>query len=110
MTHLSSEEIAKYIHSPVHLAVARKDYVALRRLTFALPRLAKAGEIRSETDAIAEELRAEAVSAVLDRRDVPGRETPLHLAVRIGDATAAEILMAAGIDWSLQNEQGWSAL
>lgn len=110
MAHLSSEEIAKYLHSPAHLAVARKDYVALRRITSALPRLAKAGEIRTETDAIAEEVRAEAVSAVLDRRDVPGRETPLHLAVRLGDATAAEILMAAGIDWSLQNEQGWSAL
>jgi len=41
---------------------------------------------------------------------VPGRETPLHLAVRLGDAAAAEMLMAAGADWSLQNEQGWSAL
>lgn len=110
MAHLSREEIAKYSHSPVHHAVARKDYVALRRIISALPRLAKGGEIRTETDAIAEELRAEALSAVLDRRDVPGRETPLHLAVRIGDATSAEILMAAGIDWSLQNEQGWSAL
>ncbi|KAI5062224.1 hypothetical protein GOP47_0022763 [Adiantum capillus-veneris] len=110
MAHLSNEEIAKYLHSPAHLAVARKDYVALRRITSALPRLAKAGEIRTESDAIAEEHRAEAVSAVLDSRDVPGRETPLHLAVRLGDATAAEILMAAGIDWSLQNEQGWSAL
>ncbi|MCO5589118.1 hypothetical protein L7F22_043084 [Adiantum nelumboides] len=110
MAHLSNDEIAKYLHSPTHLAVARKDYVALRRITSALPRLAKAGEIRTETDAIAEEHRAEAVSAVLDRRDVPGRETPLHLAVRLGDATAAEILMAAGVDWSLQNEQGWSAL
>lgn len=110
MENLTSEDIAKYLHSPAHLAVARKDYVALRRITSALPKLAKAGEIRSETDAIAEELRAEAVSAVLDRRDVPGRETPLHLAVRLGDATSAEVLMASGIDWSLQNELGWSAL
>ncbi|KAH7415614.1 hypothetical protein KP509_14G053900 [Ceratopteris richardii] len=110
MTHLSNEEIANYLHSPVHLAVARKDYVALRRIISALPRLAKAGEVKSEDEAIAEELRAEAVSAALDRRDVQGRETALHLAVRLGDSIAAEILMAAGIDWSLQNEQGWSAL
>ncbi|KAH7434882.1 hypothetical protein KP509_06G039300 [Ceratopteris richardii] len=110
MAHFSNEEIANYLHSPVHLAVTRRDYVGLKRILSSLPRLAKAGEIRSETDAIAEELRAEAVSAVLDRRDVPGGETALHLAVRLGDATAAEILMAAGIDWSLQNEQGWSAL
>ncbi|MCO5553711.1 hypothetical protein L7F22_038400 [Adiantum nelumboides] len=50
------------------------------------------GDVRSETDAVAEELRAEALSAVVDRRDVPGRETPLHWAVRMGDVIAAEIL------------------
>eukprot|EP00250_Pteridium_aquilinum_P011817 c20325_g2_i1 orf=670-2697(+) len=110
MAHLSPEELAKYAHSPVHYAVARKDYTGLRRVISALPRLAKAGDIRTETDAIAEEHRAEALSAVIDRRDVPGRETPLHLAVRMGDVIAAEILMASGSDWSLQNEQGWSAL
>lgn len=110
MAVLSSEDVAKYSHSPVHFAVARRDYEALRRIISALPRLAKAGDIRTETDAIAEEHRAEALSSVVDRRDVPGRETPLHLAVRVGDAIAAEILMAAGADWSLQNEQGWSAL
>lgn len=110
MAQLSSEEVSKYSHSPVHYAVARRDYAALRRIISALPRLAKAGEIRNETDAIAEEHRAEALCAVIDRRDVSGRETALHLAVRMGDATAAEILMASGADWSLQNEQGWSAL
>lgn len=47
---------------------------------------------------------------MIDRRDVPGRETPLHLAVRLRDPISAEILMSAGADWSLQNEQGWSAL
>ncbi|KAI5063040.1 hypothetical protein GOP47_0021587 [Adiantum capillus-veneris] len=107
---MSNDDLAKYSHSPVHYAVARKDYTGLRRLISALPRLAKAGEIRTETDAIAEEHRAESLSAVIDRRDVPGRETPLHLAVRMGDVIAAEILMASGADWSLQNEQGWSAL
>ncbi|MCO5573623.1 hypothetical protein L7F22_027395 [Adiantum nelumboides] len=110
MAVMSNDELAKYSHSPVHYAVARKDYTGLRRLISALPRLAKAGEIRTETDAIAEEHRAEALSTLIDRRDVTGRETPLHLAVRMGDVIAAEILMASGADWSLQNEQGWSAL
>ncbi|KAH7423251.1 hypothetical protein KP509_12G046600 [Ceratopteris richardii] len=110
MAFLSSDEIAKYSHSPIHYAVARKDYIALHRLISALPRLAKAGEVRTEEEAITEEHRAEALSAVIDRRDVPGRETPLHLAVRMGDVIAAEILMSSGADWSLQNEQGWSAL
>ncbi|XP_037480547.1 ankyrin repeat domain-containing protein 13B-like, partial [Triticum dicoccoides] len=83
---------------------------ALRRVLDALPQARKPEEIRTEADSIAEEVRAEAVSAILDRRDVPGRETPLHLAVRFGDAAAAEMLIAAGADWSLQNEHGWSAL
>ncbi len=50
------------------------------------------------------------MSKVIDRRDVLGREAPLHLAVRLGDSKAVEMLMSAGADWSLQNEQGWSAL
>ncbi|KAL0559107.1 hypothetical protein IC582_003697 [Cucumis melo] len=104
------EEFSKYAHSPAHLAVARRDYVALRFIVSMLPRLAKAGEVNTEADSIAAELQADAVSAVIDRRDVPGRETPLHLAVRLCDPISAEILMAAGADWSLQNEYGWSAL
>jgi hypothetical protein len=75
-----------------------------------LPRPAKAGEVRTEAESIAAEDRADEISKVIDRRDVPGRETPLHLAVRLGDADAVEMLMGAGADWSLQNEQGWSAL
>ncbi|XP_022158523.1 uncharacterized protein LOC111024993 isoform X2 [Momordica charantia] len=104
------EEFTKYAHSPAHLAVARRDYVALRFIISTLPRLAKAGEVNTEAESIAAELQADAVSAVIDRRDVPGRETPLHLAVRLCDRISAEILMAAGADWSLQNEHGWSAL
>ncbi|BAT94938.1 hypothetical protein LR48_Vigan845s002000 [Vigna angularis] len=104
------EDISKYAHSPAHVAVARRDHAALRHLVSTIPRLAKAGEVNTEAESLAAELKADRVSAVIDRRDVPGRETPLHLAVRLRDAVSAEILMSAGADWSLQNEQGWSAL
>lgn len=104
------EDFSKYAHSPVHLAVARRDYAGLRRIINTLPRLSKAGEVNTEAESLEAELQADAVSAVIDRRDVPGRETPLHLAVRLRDPVSAEILMAAGADWSLQNENGWSAL
>ncbi|KAL2325324.1 hypothetical protein Fmac_024382 [Flemingia macrophylla] len=104
------EDLSKYAHSPAHVAVARRDHAALRHLVSALPRLARAGEVHTEAQSLAAELHADQVSAVIDRRDVPGRETPLHLAVRLRDAVSAEILMSAGADWSLQNEQGWSAL
>ncbi|WVY97402.1 hypothetical protein V8G54_029553 [Vigna mungo] len=104
------EDISKYAHSPAHVAVARRDHAALRHLVSTIPRLAKAGEVNTEAESLAAELKADRVSAVIDRRDVPGRETPLHLAVRLRDAVSAEILMCAGADWSLQNEQGWSAL
>ncbi|KAJ7515034.1 hypothetical protein O6H91_23G068800 [Diphasiastrum complanatum] len=104
------DDLLQYAHSPVHSAVARHDYSGLRRILAALPKLAKAGEVRTEQESIIGEQQADAVSAVIDRRDVPGRETPLHLAVRLGDATAVQMLMAAGADWSLQNAQGWSSL
>ncbi|GMI84498.1 hypothetical protein like AT3G04470 [Hibiscus trionum] len=104
------EDLSKYAHSPVHLAVAQRDYSGLRRIISTLPRLSKAGEVNTEDESLEAELQADAVSAVIDRRDVPGRETPLHLAVRLRDPISAEILMAAGADWSLQNEHGWSAL
>ncbi|KAL3030615.1 hypothetical protein AAZX31_03G229500 [Glycine max] len=104
------EDLSKYVHSPAHLAVARRDHAALRHIVSALPRLAKAGEVTTEVESIASELQADEVSTVIDCRDVPGRETPLHLAVRLRDPVSAEILMAAGADWSLQNEHGWSAL
>ncbi|KAJ4826963.1 hypothetical protein Tsubulata_008827 [Turnera subulata] len=104
------EDFSKYAHSPAHLAVARRDYASLRRIISTLPRLAKAGEVNTEQESLAAEKLADAVSAVIDRRDVPGRETPLHLAVKLRDPISAEILMGAGADWSLQNENGWSAL
>lgn len=104
------EDFSKYVHSPAHLAVVRRDHAALKRIISSLPRLAKAGEVTTEDESLASELQADQVSAVIDRRDVPGRETPLHLAVRLRDPDSAELLMAAGADWSLQNENGWSAL
>ncbi|KAJ0967362.1 hypothetical protein J5N97_024279 [Dioscorea zingiberensis] len=103
-------DVSKYAHSPVHKAVITRDYGALKRILSSLPRLADPSEIRTEAASIAEEEKADAISAIIDRRDVPNRETPLHLAVKLADATAVEILMTAGADWSLQNEQGWSPL
>ncbi|KAL9228429.1 hypothetical protein vseg_004013 [Gypsophila vaccaria] len=104
-------DVSKYAHSPVHKAIAMKDYSSLRKILGGLPRLGDPAEIRTESASIAEEEKAEAISAVIDRRDnVPNRDTPLHLAVKLGDEAASEMLMNAGADWSLQNEQGWSAL
>ncbi|KAF8394247.1 hypothetical protein HHK36_020454 [Tetracentron sinense] len=104
------EDLSKYTHSPVHLAVASRDYTSLKSIISVLPRLPKAGEVTTESESIAAELQADVVSTAIDRRDVPGRETPLHLAVRLRDSISADILMTAGADWSLQNEHGWSAL
>ncbi|KAK7279116.1 hypothetical protein RJT34_24160 [Clitoria ternatea] len=103
-------DVHKYAHSPVHKAILLKDYAELKRILASLPRLRNTAEIRTETISIVEEEKADAISAMIDRRDVPNRDTPLHLAVKFGDEVATEMLMVAGADWSLQNEQGWSAL
>lgn len=103
-------DVSKYAHSPVHRAIVTRDYAGLRRMLAGLPRLCNPAEVRTEAISMAEEEKADAISAMIDRRDVPNRDTPLHLAVKLGDETATEMLMAAGADWSLQNEQGWSAL
>lgn len=107
---MAGVDASKYAHSPVHKAIATRDYASLRKILASLPRLCNPNEIRTEAASLAEEEKADAISAVIDRRDVPNRDTPLHLAVKLGDETATEMLMAAGSDWSLQNEQGWSAL
>ncbi|KAH7388508.1 hypothetical protein KP509_16G079000 [Ceratopteris richardii] len=110
MQKLSLHEIEQYSHSPVHHAVARHDYAALKSILAKLPKLPKAGEVVTEEESEIAEAAADTVASIIDRRDVPNRETPLHLAVRLGDAASVEMLMASGADWSLQNEQGWSAL
>uniref|UniRef100_A0A7N0UST2 Ankyrin repeat domain-containing protein n=1 Tax=Kalanchoe fedtschenkoi TaxID=63787 RepID=A0A7N0UST2_KALFE len=107
---MASLDISRYAHSPVHMAIAMKDYSALKKILAGLPRLRDPVDIKSETASMAEEEKADAISAVIDRRDTPNRDTPLHLAVKLGDEIATEMLMVAGADWSLQNEQGWSAL
>lgn len=103
-------DAAKYAHSPVHKAVLARDYSELKRILESLPALLDPLEIKTEEASLAEEEKADEISAAIDGRAVPGRVTPLHLAVKLGDATATEMLMVAGADWSLQNEQGWSAL
>ena len=90
--------MTKYAHSPVHDVVALRDYTALRRVISGFPKLGNAGEIKTEAESILEEQQAEAISGVIDRRDVPGREMMLDLAVRMGDAQATEMLMSIGAD------------
>ncbi|KAJ9182405.1 hypothetical protein P3X46_006405 [Hevea brasiliensis] len=103
-------DISKYVHSSVHKAIATRDYATLRKILAGLPRLCDPAEIRTEAVSLVEEEKADTISAVIDRRDVPNRDTPLHLAVKLGDENATGMLMVAGADWSLQNDQGWSAL
>ncbi|CAB4306229.1 unnamed protein product [Prunus armeniaca] len=99
-----------YSHSPVHYAVVLADHTTLSRIVTALPRLADPTQIHTESDSLSHERTADQISAVLDRRDVPYRETPLHLAVRLNDAVSAKILASAGADVSLQNSAGWNPL
>ncbi|KAJ0254714.1 Ankyrin repeat family protein [Hirschfeldia incana] len=103
-------DVSKYTHSSVHRAVASRDYATLRSILSSLPTPRDPSEILSEASSLSEEAKSDAVSAVIDRRDVPSRDTPLHLAVKLRDSTSAEMLMAAGADWTLQNEEGWNAL
>ncbi|KAK8629480.1 hypothetical protein V6N13_078321 [Hibiscus sabdariffa] len=99
-----------YKHSPVHYAVVLRDHVTLTRLVSTLPKLADPAQIHTECDSLSQERVADKISAVLDRRDVPLRETPLHLSVRLNDVVAAKTLAMAGADVSLQNAAGWNPL
>ncbi|XP_023927631.2 uncharacterized protein LOC112039021 [Quercus suber] len=99
-----------YTHSPVHYAVAVGDHTTLSRLVSTLPKLADPTQIHTESDSLSQEKLADQISAVVDRRDVPFRETPLHLSVRLNDAVCARALALAGADVSLQNSAGWNPL
>ncbi|KAJ7946298.1 Ankyrin repeat domain-containing protein [Quillaja saponaria] len=99
-----------YAHSPVHYAVVLADHTTLSRIISSLPRLADPSQVHTESDSLSQEQVAEKISAVLDRRDVPYRETPLHLAVRLNDVFSATALASVGADVSLQNSTGWNAL
>ncbi|CAN7120535.1 hypothetical protein BRARA_K01252 [Brassica rapa] len=99
-----------YAHSPVHYAVVLGDHAALSRLLSSVPKLGDPEQIRTESDSLSQERIADQISAVLDRRDVPSRETPLHLAVRLNDLFAAKAISSAGADISLHNSAGWNPL
>ncbi|CAL5206731.1 unnamed protein product [Lathyrus oleraceus] len=102
--------VSAYAHSPVHKAIILKDYANLKEILEGLPKLGNAYDIKTEAASIAEDGKAAKISAVVDRRDVLNGDTPLHLAVKLGDAVAAEMLMAAGANNRLKNNEGWSAL
>ncbi|CAH8251972.1 unnamed protein product [Arabidopsis lyrata] len=102
--------IDDYAHSPVHYAVVVGDHAGLSRLVSSLPKLTDPEQIHTESDSMSQERVAEQISTVLDRRDVPFGETPLHLAVRIGDFLAAKTISSAGADITLQNAAGWNPL
>lgn len=99
-----------YAHSPFHYAVVLGDHAGLTRLVSSLPKLTEPEQIHTESDSISQERVAEIISAVIDRRDVPFRETPLHLAVRIGDVFAVKTISSAGADAALRNVAGGNAL
>eukprot|EP00258_Populus_trichocarpa_P020694 XP_024436713.1 ankyrin repeat domain-containing protein 13C-B isoform X2 [Populus trichocarpa] len=99
-----------YSHSPVHYAVILGDHTTLTRLLSTLPKLTDPTKIHTESNSLNQEQLADKISSLVDRRDVPYRETPLHLAVRLNDLFAAKSLAAAGADVSLQNSAGWNPL
>lgn len=106
----SDNDPGAYAHSPAHAAILDGDHGKLREVLARVPKPPPAGTVRTEEESLAAERRADEASAVIDRRDVPGKESPLALAVRLGDAVAVELLMEAGVDASLQNEGRWAPL
>ncbi|OIW16827.1 hypothetical protein TanjilG_06867 [Lupinus angustifolius] len=103
-------DVSAYAHSSVHKALILKDYIGLQEILVGLPKLSNPYEIKTEAASIAEDEKTAAISAVVNRHDVPNGDTPLHLAAKLGELVAVEMLMAAGANDSLKNKQGWSAL
>ncbi|KAG4983073.1 hypothetical protein AAZX31_10G117600 [Glycine max] len=102
--------VSEYGHSCVHKAIILKDHVGLKEILGVLPKLGNPFEIKTEAASIAEDEKAAAISVVVDRRDVPHGDTPLHLAAKLGDIVATEMLMDAGANGRLKNTEGWTAL
>ncbi|KAK7355359.1 hypothetical protein VNO80_14614 [Phaseolus coccineus] len=103
-------DVSAYDHSPVHKAIVLKDHIALDELLGRLPKLGNPFEIKTEAASIAEDEKAAAIAALVDRRDVPNGDTPLHLAAKYGDFIATKMLMDAGANGRLKNKEGWTAL
>ncbi|XP_073006118.1 uncharacterized protein [Typha latifolia] len=102
---------SSYAHSPAHYAVVLRDHGRLSRLVSSLPLLSHPSQILSLSDSLHESRLADLVSAVLDRRDVPGGDSPLHLAVRLDlPSSFLSLLLSSGADPSLQNSSGWTPL
>jgi hypothetical protein len=101
---------ADYAHSPTHHCVALRDAAGLQAILTGLPPLAHPSRVLTAADAAREARLASSVAAALDRRDVPGGDTALHLAVRLRLSSLASALAAAGADPTLQNHAGWTPL
>ncbi|PAN14138.1 hypothetical protein PAHAL_2G386600 [Panicum hallii] len=101
---------ADYAHSPAHHCVALRDAAGLQAILAGLPPLAHPSRVLTAADAAREARLASSVAAALDRRDVPGGDTALHLAVRLRLPSMASALAAAGADPTLQNHAGWTPL
>ncbi|KAL0926724.1 hypothetical protein M5K25_002969 [Dendrobium thyrsiflorum] len=103
-----------YAHSAAHYFIASGDLLRLRRLLDSLPRLSHPSSILTESDSLFQSHVAEKISSIIDRRDVPHRDSPLHLAVRLlplsAATTAVSALTFAGADPSLPNSSGWTPL
>ena len=102
--------VSEYGHSCVHKAIILKDHVGLKEILGVLPKLGNPFEIKTEAASIAEDEKAAAISVVVDRRDVPHGDTPLHMAAKLGDIVATEMLMDAGANGRLKNKEGWTAV
>ena len=87
---------ADYAHSPAHHCVALRDAAGLQAILAGLPPLAHPSRVLTAADAAREARLASSVAAALDRRDVPGGDTALHLAVRLRLPSMASALAAAG--------------
>ncbi|KAK7279120.1 hypothetical protein RJT34_24165 [Clitoria ternatea] len=102
--------VSEYAHSCVHKAIILKDYDGLKEILANLPKPCNPFEVKTEAASIAEDEKATKISAVVNMRDVLNGDTPLHLAAKLGDLVATEMLMLSGANTCLKNKEGWTAL